>query len=419
MHHPIARLALLCVLAVLLAGCFDVETEVVILPDGSGFVTVWTRLSTRVVAIASALANSSPEADKKELLQNLDRLFADQPGVQLVERGFLTEGDDQVLRYRYMFENAKLAFAIYQAKIDWTRTGQDCDARYTANLEFAPRAETEIYDLRGTVFADQPPAVQRLLIDEFYRGHFRARLALPGENHGTDPSMIDTAGFPMWETTVIDLYRRGWKIQSSSHFTCPAGQARPLQPGETYPAPSLSMTVGPHATLAEVLRTFADLGDLVHLEIDVQVHRRSEIKITYRIDPRVSEPVRNLLLLPFVTMPTLAHDWDVSSQQEESGFYVFQIKTKRPMRFDETDSPFLFAGLDHDRYVFRMRLPQLSFAGARPPETAGRVQLKAHVKMPGPIRTSNATIVHDDTADWTLTSRDLLQPVTLEAICDD
>ena len=427
-----AKIVLLCALTLLVAGCFDLETEIMVLRDGSGFVTVWLRMDTRLASISAALNNSSLENDQRQMLQLLETLFAEQQGVQLVDHVVYSEGQEQVLRYRYMFddvaalnafwansENASLAFAIHQAKADWSRSGDDCDAAYSLNVVFDPRPELRVFSFQRTILADQPPAVQQQIIDEFYQGHLRVRLVLPGENRGADPTFVDTAGYPMWEVPLLDLLHNGLKIRSSSRYRCPAGEVRPLQPGEVYPSPALPMTTGPHAALSEVLRTFGNLGELVQMQIEVQVHRRSEISITYRIDPRVAEPIRNLLLLPFATMPTLAQDWEFSSRQEENGPYIFQIKTKRPIRLDETESPFLFAGLDGDRYVFRMQLPQLSFAGNRPPEIAGRVQVKAHVKMPGKIRTSNATVVHEDTADWILTSRDLQQPVTLEAICDD
>ena len=87
------------------------------------------------------------------------------------------------------------------------------------------------------------------------------------------------------------------------------------------------------------------------------------------------------------------------------------------MRLDKTGSASFFAGADGDQTTFRMKLPPLASAASLPPEAAGPVMIRVKVKMPKPIRLSNATLTHDDTARWMLTARDLTQPLVLEAFC--
>ncbi len=431
MHEIIKKFALLAFCVLLLSGCFDVETEVNIMRDGSGFVTVWMRIPERALALFMALNGISLEVEQARVVQLIDQMFVNQSGVRLVERYYFREGENQVLRYRYLFETTDalntfwstkitdVPWALHNAKISWNHTGQDCDARYTAMVEITPRPQSEIYDFAGSEMADQPVGLRRMFAEEMLKGDFRLRVVLPGVNFGTDPTFIDAGGYPIWQTSMFGLFQDGLQARTTSRMDCAAEGARAPQPGESYPMPTTSMTVGPHAAMGEVLRVLGDLGQLVRLDINVTVHRRSEMSLTYRLDPRVSETMRSLLTLPFVTMPTLAQDWDVSTTEIPNGPVLFQIKTKRPLRLDETASPFVFAGFDGDRYVFRMKMPKLSFATDRPPEAPGRVVLKARVKMPGPIRASNATVVRDETAEWVLTERDLTQPITLEAICDD
>lgn len=422
---------LVALAALLCSGCFDLESEIKVLPDGSGFVTVWARVSTRLASINSGLEGLDLEQSKKNVVANLDRIFTDQEGIELVERVVYQDGEESVLRYRYLFENTKAlnrfwsqpenavqAITLYRAKASLVATGSGCQARYEFKIAFHARPENQIYDLRGTAFADQPIAVQRHLVDEYYKGRFRLRIVLPGRPDQEEADLLDLAGHPIWETNILGLYRDGLEAQARSHAECDDdGQARPLQQNESYPQPSIPLSEGPRPGINDVLFSLNSLDELVTIEIEMEVARRSSMQITYRIDPRVAAPVKSMLTLQLATMPTVSSDWEMTTGRDESGRFVLRLKTKRPLRLDNTDSPFLYAGSDGEQCIFRLRLPQLSFDLNRPPEVPGRVLLKVKVTMPTDVHTSNATFVHGETAEWLLTTRDLSVPVILEAIC--
>lgn len=422
----IALAALLC------AGCFDLEAEVKILEDGSGFVTVWARVPTRIAVIGTAMGNQSLADARRDLLLNLDELFAERDGIQLVERLTFTEADQEVLRYRYAFDSARQLnefWAVAQnrdqdvtlrnAQLTVTKTGDDNQARYEAKLVFPAQPATEIYALTGTIFANQPLHVRKQVVEEYYKGGFRLRLALPGKIGATDASQVDTGDYPIWQTRLLDLYLYGLTASATSTVQATPGEpARPTEADESFPAPSTPLTAGPHATIGDMWRALDSLGDLVRLEIEVDVAKRSRMTVTYRVDQRIDRPLESLLTLPLVTLPTVAPDWTVETQRDERGRLLYRLSTKEPLRLDKTESPHLFAGRESDRYVFRMNLPQLTFAEHRPPEAAGTVAVKVIVTMPHDIHTGNATVINGNKAEWTLTTRDLLVPLTLEAICD-
>jgi hypothetical protein len=430
MNRRMLRILAVLALALALAGCYDVEAEIKLLADGSGFVTLWVRVPTRLAAIGSALQGSTLAAEKQAVLARLDQVFDAVNGVRLVERVIVVEGDAQILRYRYAFdtvadlnhfwadpENTRQDDTISGARLTFAHHGEGCDATFQAEALFPAKSESQINEIGTAVFGRQAADVRTQLAEEYYKGRFRLRLALPGQASAADAEQADVAGFPIWQRRLIDLYRRGLAAKAASHMVCDEKGARKPAPDETYPTPSIALSEGPKPVIGDVLAALYGLGDLVTMEIEADVGKLTSLRITYHIDERVDQPVANLLFLVLGTTPTLAADWDIAAAREESGQLAFTVKTKRPLRLDKTGSAIFFAGPDGDQTTFRLRLPPLASAASLPPEAAGPVMVRVKVKMPKAIRQSNAMLTRDDTARWMLTARDLTQPVVLEAFC--
>jgi hypothetical protein len=426
----IARVIMLGLALLALAGCFDVETEIKLLHDGSGFVAVWVRLPTRTASIAAALQGSTLAEEKQQILARLDDLFQDQPGVRLIERQIQVEGEYQILRYRYAFdraadvnrfwadpENAKQDITIAGAKLDFKAAGGDCDATYDAAIGFPPSPPQTLDKIGHPLIDRQPTEVRAQFIEEYYQGRFRLRLVLPGQTIGTDAEFVDTAGFPIWQTSLLDLHRQGLTAKTSSRQTCDETGGRRPAPGEAVPLPFTSLTEGPKATIGDVFLALNSLGDVVTMSIDAEVDKTSRLEITYRIDSRIDQPLENLLQLVWNTLPTLARDWDWIKARDAQGALLLTIRTKKALRLDETGSSALFAGRDGDQFTFRLKLPPLVAATTLPPEAVGSVIVRVKVKMPKPIAHSNATWIEGASARWLLTARDLTQPLVIEAIC--
>jgi len=422
----------LCLAALLCTGCFEQEVEVNMFTDGSGVVTVWTRVPTRLAIISAGMSGSSLQGERANVLVRLDELFAERPGLTLVERLVLTEGDQQVLRYRYAFddaaklnafwadeENAKQVVSIYGAKLAWQQTGEGCDSTYQVEVSFAPRPPEQITDVAEQAFADQPEEVKRSLVEEYYKGRFHLRLVLPGQLTANDAEHVDTAGHPVWQMNLLRLYQQGLTAKAASRLVCSSDEVRQQDPEENYPEPAEPLTAGPAPNIADALRVLGHLGDLVTMEIKLDVNKRSSLQYTYRMDPRVERQIQSLVMLQLILLPGLAKDWETKTARDASGRLLLTVKTKKPMRLDSTESPFIFAGPDGERFTFRLRLPQLIFDAEQPPEAVGPVVLRVEIKMPNDVETGNATTLQGDTAIWLLTKRDLMQPVTLEAFCEN
>lgn len=425
-------LLLLWTVALTAGGCFDFDTEVKVLPDGSGFVTVWVRVATRLATIEAALRGSSLAAEKAGVLRRLDELFYAREGVRLVDRAIIEEADAQVLRYRYAFdnpevlnrfwadvENAKLDVTIHGAKLELRGAGADHGDSFNAAVTFPARPADQILALGNEVFGKQALDVRVQLAEEYYKGSFRLRLVLPGETAGADADQVDTAGRPIWRKSLYELYHDGLVAKAASRLNNDESTARPTAPDESFPAPRETISDGPRPTMAEVLEALNGLGDLVTLEIKAEVEKKSSLRVTYRIDSRVDQPLQNLLLALLAPLPTLAKDWDVQTSRDKQGYLRLTLHTKMPLRLDETGSAFLFAGRDGNHYTFRLKLPPLVLTQAvRSPDDPGPVMVKVRVKMPRRIAQSNATLVEGESARWILTQRDLLEPIVLEAISE-
>lgn len=432
MLRRLTAFVLLLAVALTASGCFDVDTEVKVLPDGSGFVTVWVRMTTRLAAIGTAARGSSLAAEKVALLRRLDEIFYEREGVRLVDRNIVEEADSQVLRYRYSFddaaalnrfwadaENAKQDVTISGAKLNLVRTGADCGASFDATVSFAPRPLEQILEIGTAVFGKQTPETKAQLAEEYYKGRFRLRLVLPGQTAGADADQVDTAGRPIWQKSLYELLRTGLVAKAASRLDCDGNTARPAAADESFPAPAETISDGPRPTMAEVLEALNGLGDLVTMEIRADVDKKSSLRLTYRIDSRVDQPVQNLLLALLAPLPTLAEDWEWQSSRDKDGFLRLTLRTKKPLRLDQTGSGFLFAGRDGNHFTFRLKLPPLVLArAARGPDDPGPVMVKVRVKMPRRIAQANATFVEGQSARWVLTQRDLVEPVVLEAISE-
>jgi hypothetical protein len=267
------------------------------------------------------------------------------------------------------------------------------------------------------VLRRQPPEVREQLVDEYYKGRFRLRLVLPGRTGAADAEQVDSAGYPVWQRRVLDVYRRGMTAKASSKQTCEGDNVRRPGPDESPPAPTVALTEGSRPTIDDVLRVLGALGDLATLDLEANVDKATSVRVAYRLDSRVAEPLQNLLLLTWGLTPTLALDWDVRSERNKDDFTLLTLETKKPLRLDKTGSPVFFAGPDGDKTTFRLRLPALNSAANLTPEAAGPVIVRVKVKMPADVRQSNATLVEKNEAHWLLTARDLQQPLVLEAFC--
>ncbi|MDP8225745.1 MAG: hypothetical protein P9L99_20460 [Candidatus Lernaella stagnicola] len=412
-------------------GCFDMESEVKVLVDGSGFVTVWVRMPERTAIIGAASMGSTLTREKAAVLNRLDKVFYEREGVELLERVILTQGDHLVLRYRYSFdtprdlnrfwvqpENAEQDVTLKNGRLAFATTGEGCGTRYETALALPPVTFESMNRVADDILGQQSPEARRALIEEYYKGRFRLRLVVPGKVVASDAPQVDTGGNPMWESNVLELYRNGLTAKATSHVDC--GDEAPRTPAadETPPLPAPTLTEGVKPTIPDVLAVLGQWGDLLSLELDATVGRRSSLAVAYRIDSRVDSAVESLLLTVIGTLPTIAGDWDWSRARDQKGRLVLTLRTKKPLRLDKTGSSMLFAGTDGGLYVFRLKLPALVPAGTQVPEHVGPVMLRVSVKMPGEIRRTNATFLEDGTARWVLTARDLRGPVTLEAISE-
>jgi len=411
------------------AGCFDMETEVKLLPDGSGFVTVWVQLPTRVATIAAATEGSTLARQRRSILARLDKIFYERAGVRLVERVVSTQADHEVLRYRYSFDDAAALNAFWAlpenreqdvtlqgGTLAFRSAGEGCGARFEASLALPAVPLDDVNRLADNMLGVASPEARTALIEEYYKGRFRLRLVLPGKIAATNSDQTDTAGYPLWDRKVLDLYRHGLQAQTATQVICDGAGARPPAPDEAPPLPAETLSEGPKPAIGDVVAALANLGDLVTLEIEAEVDRESTLAITYRIDPRIDQTVENLLHTVLATLPTLAPDWEMSDGRDEQGRLLVKIRSRRALRLDKTGSATLFAGRDGGQVTFRLKLPALTASTTAVPEAVGPVIVRLKVKMPNEISNSNATVVEGTTAIWALTARDLRVPVVLEAI---
>ncbi len=432
MNFRIAMLVTLVALTLAATGCFDMETEVKVLPDGSGFVTVWIRMPTRTATVGAAAMGSSLARERGAVLSRLDKVFYKRDGVRLVERVVFQEGDHYLLRYRYVFdsprqlnafwaqpENREQDVTLQNGVLSFAATGAHCQARFDAALVLPAISFDQVYALAENVLGPQSPEARTALIQEYYKGRFRLRLVVPGRVVATNADQVDTAGNPMWQTRLLDLYQNGLSAKAASRADCGDNAPRAPAPEETPPTPTIPLTEGPKPTIPDVLGVLANLGDLVRMDIDAEVGRKSTLAISYRIDRRVDTAVENLLLAVLGTLPTLFEDWTWQNSRDAKGRLTITIRTRKALRLDKTGSPFLFAGPDGGKMTFRLKFPALTADQTRVPDGVGPVMVQVRVKMPGQIRRSNATLLEGKEARWLLTARDLTGPVTLEAIADD
>jgi len=431
MKNRLCCLLATCLIGMVTTGCFELEAEIKVLSDGSGFVTVWAQMPVRIASIGASLQDSTLAEQQQAVLTQLDRRFENREGIRLVERLITTADDDLILRYRYAFDGAKelnafwadpenshLDVLLYKTRLDFQKTGEGCGAQYRAELTFQPRTAEEMIRFEDSLFGGQATDVNRQMIEEYYQGGFRLRLVLPGKITGADAETYDTGGYPIWRAQMLELYVKGLTAKAASQVICQDGTMRLPAKEESPPEPSQPLSEGPKPSLAEVARVFDNLGDLLTLEIDAEVGEKSTLEVRYRIDGRLDPALAGWLQLPVATFPTLTADWQWTQTRDKDGQLVLSLRTRKPLRLHQTDSPYLFAGPDGDQLVFRLKLPALVSGRQATPETIGPVVVRANVKMTGPIKTSNATLIEDQTATWILTARDVTQPLTLEVICD-
>ena len=54
-----------------LSGCYDLETEIHVLPDGSGFFTAWVRVDRKDALLATAIGGQSLGEEIDAAVENL------------------------------------------------------------------------------------------------------------------------------------------------------------------------------------------------------------------------------------------------------------------------------------------------------------------------------------------------------------
>jgi len=388
------RLLIMVILIVLLlSGCFDLETEVRFLDDGSGFVTQWVRMDIADVAAAAVLSGTTVEQWSAEVISGIDNAFFDRTKVELLDRVTYTSAGKLVLRYRFVFHSAaglnefladpdlfqQLVFpAGGHFRFSKTKDKAGCSNDFIVDFLFPPRGEQNISKL-GYSDIDRLSADEKEpIIRKFYSGKMNFRIALPGKTQSHSAKLLDVGGYPVFKTNVLGFFRNGLKGKVASREKCNnESLGKSPETGKTVDKP-VPITIGPTPDSFELQKVAKGLPHFLNILYQFDCNSKGGVIITAVFF--VTEPLRGpfefYFPLLFGAFPHMEAEYDLELGKVEPNLFKYTFKTKKPIKFSKLKSHYLFYGKEKGNYVFRMNLPKLKFGEPPAPGFEERVCLR-------------------------------------------
>ncbi len=412
--------------ALVATGCLDWETEVRILPDGSGILTSWISTDRRDALLGASLLDRDIHQEIDKMVFRLQDAAKETGGVNFLDYSLLEEGEKLVLRYRYVFDHIgalnnfwrsqdakQIPFLLADSRLDFKSGGGLCGV-YGASIKVEPRTPDHmLWPMMGD-FARLDDATFSLLLEKIYSGVFRFRLALPGEMKAGDAKKFDIRSRPVYETTLSNLFHVGLRAKVGSELPCPkAGdKAKVEDPDEG----DRSISYGRTPKFSDLLFAVRTLPRFVHTSIDIEQisRRKAHVRVEIEAKEPMADAFRFYLPLLLTILPTAIEDMELTTETRD-GSVFYRMKTRKAFDFQKLKSSAVFVGRDKSRDVFRMRLPIFPVFGDSSEGEAVEM-LRISIRLKHEITMSNAAQIKDREAVWRLTDRMLSQKVVLEAL---
>ena len=421
----------LLVLLIGCTGCFDLETEVRFLEDGSGFVTQWVRMDEADLMAAAALNHTTVAAWSAEVLAGLEASFAEVEGVRLLDRDVRNEAGRITLYYRFVFDATEALNAFLsdpalaeqyilpaRGRFDFRAMPASCGGAYEMSFAFIPRDEQTLSRFDSAEIDGLEDREKEAVVKKFFSGSMLLRIVLPGTARVHNAPGTDGRGHPVYRSTVLDFFRKGQQGAVRSKVQCKDGVPDLLAPPDAVAEP---ITMGYVPTSDEIARVAAAAGNFADIlyEYDCDKKGRVTIAATFLVAAPLQGPFEFFFPLLFNAFPRMETDYKVAIDQVESKIFRYRFALKKPIKMSQLKSHYLFFGKEKGIYIFRTNLPQMKFAGPPAVATAATTLVRVRATLPAPIRVSNATEVRGETAIWVLTDRMLRENrITLEALTE-
>ncbi|MBZ0273396.1 hypothetical protein K8I61_15260 [bacterium] len=417
------RLSIAIILVALATGgCFDLETEIRILPDGSGFLTGWVRMDRRDAILATAVGGRGLAAETASAASALAEAAGAADGVDLIDHSFYEEADRAVFRYRLVFDNPKALndflngdaareMPLLPAAAKLEMTGARC-GDFSVHLNLAQRDPRKMVEPDPTALSNLDAATFDLLVEKMFSGSMRLRVAPPGKVRSSNAPMTDAQGLPVYEKRLHGVLTSGLYAQVESALDCET-----MTPGVE---PAEGVTVGPAATADEVVRVMRSLPHFAQAHLVLTQTDAKHARWGVRVDAKsaTKEAVEFYLPLIFALFPGAATQMEWTAAKAAGDTYRYEFFAKEPLDFSKFANPFVYVGKDGGKNVFRMRLPKFPHISTLPPDAPSHRVLSVEVTLVDPILQTNADTHEENKAAWRITDQMLREPIVLEAITE-
>ena len=412
--------ALACLLVA--SGCYDLETEIRILPDGSGFLTGWVKVDRRDAVVATAIGGHTLNQEIGEAVANLQRATQERKGVDLLDSAVYEEGEKTVLRYRFVFDNvnslnnfwtsaiaAGTPILLANAKMEFTGGTGKCGSYFT-RIKVEKREPEKLFVAKDPTLARLDDATYRMFLEKIFSGHFRLRVVPPGDVSASDAPVTDVRGLPVYEKTLFELFSGGLEARVKTNLSC--------DKPETVKEEGKGVTLGPAPAASDVVNVMQALPLLTKTTVELTQSGRNSADLTVEIDaePAMKDAIEFYLPVLFGAFPGSMSNMVWSAAKTEEGNYRYRFTSKKAINFKDLKSPLIFLGKDNLKNVFRMQIPEFPYAKIRPADSAARTIMIVKVNLADEIVMTNATEHGGKSATWVVTDQMLRNKVTLEAL---
>jgi len=387
------------------------------------------RIDTADVTAAAAFNQTTVSDWSAQALSGIDYTFKEAKNVQLIDKKVFNEPGKVVLRYRFIFDSAAALSSflaqpfleeqfVYPAKGAFTFNvkGDSCGAVYSSTFTFTRRSESLISKLGNPELDALVDSKKEHLIRKLYSGSFKLRMVLPGKTAAHDAEFQDVRKNPIYQTSVLTLFRKGLKGGVRSVGVCEKGQPVITSDPAQMPEP---ITIGSLPTIDELNRTANSLANFVDIlmEFDCDKWERVKIAVTFQVKQPLKGPFEFYFPLLFPAFPMIETGYNMTSSKVSDDLYSYRFELKKKIRIKTLKSKFIFFGRQWDYFAFRISLPKMTFFKEPTMGRASTVLLRIKATLPGEIKTSNATELSGNTAVWTITDKTLAEnKVLLEAM---
>ncbi len=407
------------------AGCLEWETEVRILPDGSGIFSTWITGNRLDAALTANILQKDVQAEVERMASMLKSASEDIDGVEFLDDALYDEGEKLVFRYRYVFDNVgalnkfwrspaakQIPYLLAGATLDFKSGGGLC-GNYGASMKIDVRNPDHLLWPAMEDFGRLEETTYRQVLDKLYSGDFRLRLVLPGTMKAGDAKIFDLRSVPLYQMTINDLFAKGMKADALSVLPCKKDGGE----NETPEQNDRSLSLGPAPTFTDVAFVAKSLPRYFHVSVQFEQAGRHKADVTIEIEVKrpAAKAAEFIMPLFFSILPSSVKDMDLSAEKDDQGNFKYIMRSKKAIDFYKVKSPVVFLGRDKGRDVFRMHLPAFAF-DFDPSEGREVELLRVVVKMNHDVAITNATLMDGDKAVWRLTDRMLSRKIVLEAL---